>query len=127
MTGGTVRQLEWTRMRVPAGARAGGTTRAYVNHSRWVADCGQPYCNGAEMLEPRQAQIHCSNCHWEGMVQWPPDADAIWGVLSLRPVPQTRNWFPSGHELALRSGVVHGQTVADLIAENAENAEYGVL
>ena len=104
MTEGSVRRLEWTRIRVPPGARAGGTARAYVNHGRWVADCEQPYCNGAESLEPRQALVHCSNCHWEGMVQWPPDADAIWEVLAVRPVPQTRNWFPSGHELALRSG-----------------------
>ncbi len=98
--------------------------RAYVNHSKWIADCGRPYCNGAERLEPRQAQIHCANCHWEAPVQWPPDADAIWQVLQERPVPHTRNWFPSGHELALRSGCPHGQSVADLIAENAE---YGVF
>ena len=57
-------------------------------------------------------------------MEWPPDADAIWEVLAVRPVPHTRNWFPSGHKLALRSGAVHGQTVADLIAENVE---YGII
>ena len=97
--------------------------RAYVNYGRWVADCEQPYCNGAERLEPRQAQIHCTNCHWEAPVEWPADADAIWEVLAVRPVPGTRNWFPSGHELALRPGTPHGQTVADLIAENHEYSE----
>lgn len=98
-------------------------TRAYVNHSRWIADCGRRYCAGAERLEPRQPQMHCANCHWEGMVQWPADADAIWEALAGRPVPQTRNWFPAGHELALRSGCPHGQSAADLAAENHE---YGV-
>ena len=94
--------------------------RAYVNWGRWVADCGRPYCNGGRTPRTPAGPVHCANCHWEAPVQWPPDADAIWEVLAARPVPGTRNWFPSGHELALRSGCPHGQTVADLAAENAE-------
>lgn len=97
--------------------------RAYVNHGRWIADCTRPYCANAEKLAPRQAFFHCSNCHREAAVEWPPDAGDIQSVLALRPVPQTRNWFPASHELALRSGCPHGQTAVDLLAENYE---YGV-
>ena len=109
---------ERPRARLPSGQPA--MARAYVNHGKWIADGERPYCNGAEGLAPRQVQVHCTNCHWEGLVEWPADADGIWDVLALRPVPGTRNWFPSGHKLALRSGTVHGQTVADLVAENIE-------
>lgn len=98
--------------------------RAYVNHGRWIADCPRPHCANAEKLQPRQGTFHCSNCKQVADVDWPADADEIWAVLEVRPVPQTRNWFPANHELALRSGTVHGQTVADL---RAENDEYGVL
>lgn len=98
--------------------------RAYVNHGRWIADCTRQYCANAEKLEAGQATFHCSNCQQTAPVEWPPDADEITAVLWRRPVPQTRNWFPAGHELALRSGTEHGQTVADL---KTENQIYGVL
>ena len=123
MTEGSVRRLEWTRIRVPPGSRAGGTARAYVNHSRWVADCEQPYCNGAERLEPRQALMHCTNCHWEGWWSGRPTRTRSGRCWPCGRCRSTRNWFPSGHELALRSGALHGQSVADLIAENVE---YGI-
>lgn len=97
--------------------------RAYVNHGRWIADCTRPYCANAEKLALGQPLFHCSNCQQIAEVEWPPDADGIWSVLAKRPVPQTRNWFPSGHDLALRSGTQHGQSVADL---EDENREYGV-
>lgn len=97
--------------------------RAYVNHGRWVADCTRAHCANAEELAPRQGTFHCSNCLQVAEIEWPADADDIWAVLGLRPVPQTRNWFPAGHDLALRSGTPHGQSVADL---QDENREYGV-
>ena len=99
------------------------TARAYVNHGRWIADCTRPYCANAEKLSPRQGTYHCSNCQQLAEVEWPLNADEIWSVLAKRLVPQTRNWFPVGHELALRSGTPHGQTVADL---EDENRQYGV-
>lgn len=95
--------------------------RAYINHGRWIADCGRTHCGNAEALNPGQGFFGCSNCHWAGPVEWPADAVEIWAALSARPVPQTRNWFPFGHELALRSGCPHGQTVADLEAETREH------
>lgn len=35
---------------------------AYINHSRWVADC--PYCKGAEMVDPGEA-FYCFSCGME--------------------------------------------------------------
>lgn len=95
--------------------------RAYANHGRWISDCTRPYCANAEKLTPGQGTFHCSNCLQVAEIEWPPDADEIWAVLARRPVPQTRNWFPAGHDLALRSGTPHGQTVADLEDENREH------
>ena len=97
--------------------------RAYMNHGRWIADCTRPFCANAEKLKPRQSMFHCSNCMQIAEVEWPAEVDEITAVLERRPVPQTRNWFPAGHGLALRSGTLHGQSVADL---QAENDEYGV-
>jgi hypothetical protein len=95
--------------------------RAYVNWGRWVCDCPRADCNSAELLEPQQATFHCSYCRALAAVDWPPDADGIWDALARRPVPSTRNWFPAGHELALRAGLPHGQTVVDLAEENHEH------
>ena len=100
--------------------------RAYVNHGRWVADCVREFCNNAMRLEPRQAAYRCSNCGLDAAIEWPADADEIWRVLERRPVPQTRNWFPAGHDLAVRAGCPHGQTVADLLAENEEHGVKGM-
>lgn len=94
---------------------------AYVNHGRWVADCSRPGCAGAESLAPRQTGFHCSNCHQLDEVVWPADAADIWDVLQERPIPQTRNWYPAGHPLAVRFRLEHGQSVEDLRREHAEN------
>lgn len=99
---------------------------AYVNHGRWVANCCREYCNNALELEPRQARFQCRNCGIVAGVVWPPDADEIWAALERRPVPQTRNWFPADHDLAVRAGCPHGQTVADLLAENEQHGVRGM-
>ncbi|MEV2277701.1 hypothetical protein AB0I72_19145 [Nocardiopsis sp. NPDC049922] len=96
--------------------------RAYVNHSRWVADCVRLYCGGAELLRPGQSVVWCSNCTLVAPVEWPGDPQAIWDELMTRPVPQTRNWYPRDHEVAVRHGIPHGQTVADLREEAAAHA-----
>ncbi|WP_422744364.1 hypothetical protein ACN27B_08755 [Micromonospora sp. WMMD754] len=95
--------------------------QAYVNHGRWVADCGRPYCGGAEQVTAGQAVLSCSNCRLVQPVAWPEDAAAIWAALAVRPVPQTRNWAPPGHRQAVACGVPGGQSVADLIDETREH------
>lgn len=105
--------------------------RAFVYHGEWVADCTRPYCNSTEFLfeavtekGPRVRRkdfFTCSNCRLEAFTDWPPDMLAITQVLMQRPVPETRNWYPADHPTALRFGVPHGQSVADLIAESLEH------
>lgn len=94
--------------------------RAYVNHGRWIADCPRD-CGSALTLEPKQTAYACPECKWFGGIEWPSDADGITHALEQRAVPRTRNWFPEGHTLALRSNSPHGQTVKQLMEETEEN------
>lgn len=68
-------------------------TPAYFNHGRWVAECGRPDCPEAHKVAPGDSFI-CANCGWVGIVKFPDRVDDIERVLSKRPVPQTRNWWP---------------------------------
>lgn len=95
--------------------------RAYLNHGRWIADCPRD-CGSAMVLQARQTAYHCPECGHLCSVEWPPNVDDISDVMLERPIPKTRNWFPQGHELALRAGAPHGQTVQELRDEAAEHA-----
>ena len=72
------------------------------------------------MVKPGQAMYHCVECGHMCEVEWPPNADEIWEVLSERPAPKNRNWYPSGHPVALRANLPHGQSVQELRDEAAE-------
>jgi ribosomal protein S27AE len=92
---------------VPSGDPVGEVT-ARVNHSRWLADC--PDCSGAMLLRQGQTRFVCGNCLNVAVdaprrVVWPDDDPT--GPLSVRPVPEVRNWGPP-------------EQVADLVAENRE-------
>lgn len=103
--------------------------RARVNHGRWIADCPRPYCANAMRLTPGQAAFHCAGeggCRMFAEIEWPAGADDIWQALIERPVPGTRNWYPAGHTEAVRLGLAHGQSPADLRAETAEHEISGV-
>lgn len=100
-----------------------GQARAYVNFSRWIADCPLD-CGNAVALQPNQTSFYCTppgGCGHISSVEWPSNADEIWQALMKRPMPKTRNWFPEGHNLALRSGCPHGQTISELNEETKEN------
>jgi hypothetical protein len=101
------------------------STRAYVNHGRWVAHCATPSCAGAERVWPggkvqhrdkiplpfgvtAAGVLHCANCGRTSSVEFPVDRKQINKILGRRPVPETRNWFP-------------GETVEDLNVENTVN------
>lgn len=100
--------------------------RARVNHGRWIADCPRPYCPNAMRLTPGQYTFHCAGeggCQMVAEVEWPSDPDGIWEALSARPVPSTRNWYPPGHDEAVKLGLAHGQTPEDLRAETRQHED----
>jgi hypothetical protein len=107
--------------------------RAWVYSGAWVADCPRG-CGNVEYLfdlfdarDPtsprtvRKPQFWCSYCHLLADIEWAADEADIMAVLGRRPIPHNRNWLPAGHEFALRAGLPHGQTVADLEDENTEH------
>lgn len=71
----------------------------------WIIDC--PLCSGAQVTS---LGTRCVDCGTALEVRWPSD-ELQYGVqrlLSLRPIPHTRNWSP-------------GETLHDLLAENVEH------
>lgn len=94
--------------------------RAYVNFGRWIADCPTD-CGSALQLQAQQGMFHCVECGHIAPVEWPEDADPITEELAKRPAPRNRNWFPKGHDLALRAGLPHGQSVKELQDETVEH------
>lgn len=93
---------------------------AYVNFGRWIADCPMD-CGSALQLTNGQGVYHCGECGFTTEVDWPNNAGDIWEALSVRPAKRNRNWFPTGHPLALRSFSPHGQTPQELRDETEEN------
>lgn len=79
---------------------------ARANWGRWVSECGGLHCRNAWQVEPGETSWACYLCGSVNDVRWPNDPAAIEYLLSLRPDVITRNWVP-------------GETIQDLIAENA--------
>lgn len=110
------------------------TARAYVYSGDWVADCPRA-CGNVEHLyarsnprnpaSPRIVQLPVFSCSYckltDAPIDWPANMADIMAVLMLRPIPHTRNWYPQGHETAVRHRVPHGQSIDELRAENAEH------
>jgi hypothetical protein len=104
--------------------------RAYVYSGDWVGDCPRP-CGNVEFLHtpsrmngPRdtpRAFYLCSNCGMQAPISWPDHMNEILQVLMLRPIPQTRNWYPKDHPVAVNFRLPHGQSVRDLLSENEEH------
>lgn len=114
----------------------GASPRAYVYAGEWVADCPRPGCGGVEFLVDKPKHLRgvagsrgrrkdgffCSHCRLvTPAVEWPVEHEDILAVLERRPIPHTRNWYPEGHPVAVRVGIPHGQTVADLERESREH------
>lgn len=105
--------------------------RAYIYNGEWVADCTRPGCGNVEFLytpaRPGGDRVHvkpifvCSNCGHQAVIDWPGERDVLMAVLSRRPIPQTRNWYPSDHPVAVNFRIPHGQSVKDLMDENEEH------
>ncbi len=82
-----------------------GEVLAYVNYSRWVADCLN--CSAGMALQPGVNQVVCLECGERYDVTWPKDREAIEALLLLRP-QRNRHWRP-------------GETIEDLERENREH------
>lgn len=105
--------------------------RAYVYAGDWVADCTRPGCGNVEYLYApsapggvrhlRKPIFMCSNCGMQAVVDWPDHEMEILSVLSRRPVPQNRNWYPQDHPVAVNFRLEHGQSIRDLLDENEEH------
>jgi hypothetical protein len=113
--------------------------RPWIYRGEWVADCPREDCNNVEFLTekpdhlrgvannpgPRKSAFYCSNCHYcTTSIRWPADADELLKVLDRRPVPDTRNWYPEGHMVAVMSGEPDGQTVEELLQENRDHGVF---
>ncbi len=104
--------------------------RAYVYAGDWVADCPRN-CGNVEFLYQaqtingprvlRRPFFLCSNCGMQAMIDWPDNEHEILHALSARPVPQTRNWYPADHPVAVNFRIPHGQSVRELIDESEEH------
>lgn len=109
-----------------------GVVRARVNHSRWIVDCPDRGCPGAEMASLREPYYYCvysrneSNGGLWYTIQYPTDKQAIEAVLlrrdeaigrtAGRPCETLRSWSPVDvPELNLSA-----QTRSELEAENVE-------
>lgn len=108
--------------------------RAYVYNGEWVADCPRAGCANVEFLfgperpgvpgsprTVRKTQYYCTYCQHLAEIDWPKNEAEIMEILNKRPIPNTRNWYPKDHDVAIRARIPHGQSIADLIEENHEN------
>lgn len=96
--------------------------RAYVYAGDWVADCPRG-CGNVEPLfdrhgGTRKPQFFCSYCKMIAPIEWANDEEQIMEVLGKRPIPHNRNWYPAGHEGAIKLRLEHGQSIEDLREEN---------
>lgn len=95
----------------PVNKVLGDAVPVVLNQGRWIACC--PDCNGAQLASQTDQRFLCNECAnianggaWRPTA-WPPDRPAIEAALDRRQ-PANQNWVP-------------GETVADLLAENAAN------
>lgn len=106
--------------------------RAYIYCGEWVGDCPRDDSGGCSNVEflfepvalngPRvkpKSFFICSHCGFQAEITWPRMMAELMAVLMLRPVPDNRNWYPPNHPVALRFKLPHGQSVRDLMDENA--------
>lgn len=81
---------------------------AMANWGRWTVGCSTSWCTNAWMPGLGETEWICTVCGVPTAINWPPDPIAIEAILLMRPDPNSRNWVP-------------GETLADLIMQNAEH------
>lgn len=96
---------------------------AYVYSGAWVAECPALCGNVQAMSRDDAGLYHCGYCQEISGISWPAEQQTVlmMEVLERRPNPSNRNWYPQDHPVAVRFGIPHGQSVQDLLDENAEH------
>lgn len=99
------------RATIPASQTAEGAVAAYVNHSRWIAECPDG-CRWAVVASAQTPLFMCGACgnkavggKWRTVI-FPQDKAAVEFQLLKRAKDENRNW-------------IAGERVADLIRQNA--------
>jgi hypothetical protein len=101
----------------PPTGKLKASVKAYVNHGRWVAECGTDGCGGAMSVDVEEPLFYCWVCgnQWANgawaRVEFPARREEIERLLLLRPAA-------NGMEAVNRNWVV-GEPLANLEAENA--------
>jgi hypothetical protein len=100
-------------------------TQAYLYCGNWVADCPRDGCSNTEPLGAPAAVVVCRYCGQVSDLVWPTTEfmELATAVLSLRPLPHNRNWYPQDHPNATAWGIETGQ---DIDALRQENLAHGV-
>lgn len=99
---------------IPDTVASGPVVQARINHGNWIADCPDPDCAGAELVDPDDLRFWCCSCSMANLDgQWLPvqmtaQRAQLEAELRKRPRRQIQNWAP-------------GESLADLRRENAEN------
>lgn len=103
---------------------------AYVYGGDWVADCPRECgnvehlfvaINPTDLMAPRvikRPDFFCSYCKTVSGIEWPELMNDILMILNKRPVPYTRNWYPTDHPTAKKFNLADGQSLDDLTEEN---------
>jgi hypothetical protein len=103
-----------------------GEALAYIYCGAWVAECPGKCGNVQTVSLETVAVYRCGYCQGLAPLRWPPEemAGELMAVLNRRPNPDNRNWYPEGHDVAVRFGLPHGQSVQDLVDESAEHGVF---
>lgn len=88
----------------------GPAVQARVDHGRWIADCPDLGCQGAELVSFDNPVFFCCACRNASvggnllpvLVPGPQKRRSIEVYLRARPVPDNRNWFPNETVAELR-------------------------
>lgn len=104
MDAASVRRF-WKQQRDNDLTDADETIDAYINESRWVADC--PNCNGGIAAWPENEKGCCLDCGYVFSVAFPSSKDIREAEDALLARPErNRNWLPAS------------ESVSDLKTEN---------
>lgn len=85
-------------------AREGPNVYARIDHGRWIGDCPNPHCSGAELVDLDDLRFFCLYCFneaWDGswlFVFMPRNWPEIAASLEERPVHE-QNWHEESRGL----------------------------